>query len=76
MIQLEELHQAGYGLFIYLPDVFVNFLKAEKCRARKLLTYFDRTESAENDNLTKGDNEKTIFDIPWYIESTREQSKD
>ena len=78
----------------------MNFLKAEKCRARKLLPYFDlfayrravpldesmpenygrnyafgfafrRTESAENDNLTKGDNEKTIFDIPWYIESTR-----
>ena len=37
---------------------------------------FRRTESAENDNLTKGDNEKTIFDIPWYIESTHEQSKD
>ena len=218
MIQLEELHPAGYGMFVYSPDVFVNFLKAEKCRARKLLTYFDkhrdvffraigggvampfyklstlrypifvsvggdmdtlegwepvyrhdgffikvgesgrlcfaafdyleyykdlidkhqteffkiypsgpdevmlrynhavgfniqaglynfdlfayrravpldestpenygrnyafgfafrRTESAENDNLTKGDNEKTIFDIPWYIESAREQSK-
>lgn len=79
----------------------MNFLKAEKCRARKLLPYFDlfayrravpldestpenygrnyafgfafrSTESAENDNLTKGDNEKTIFDIPGYIESTRE----
>lgn len=219
MIQLEELHPAGYGMFVYSPDVFVNFLKTEKCRARKLLTYFDkhrdvffraigggvampfyrlsmlrypifvsadgdadtpegweqvyrrdgffikvgasgrlcfaafdyleyhkdlidkqqteffriypsgpdevmlrynhavgfdipeglynfdlfayrravpldestpenygrnyafgfafrRAESAENDNLTKGDNEKTIFDIPWYIESTHEQSKD
>lgn len=32
----------GYGMFVYSPDVFVNFLKAEKCRARKLLTYFDR----------------------------------
>ena len=100
MIQLGELHPAGYGMFVYSPDVFVNFLKAEQCRARKLLTYFDlfayrravpldesmpenygrnyafgfafrRTESAENDNLMKGDNEKTIFDIPWYIESTR-----
>ena len=37
---------------------------------------FRRTESTENDNLAKGNNEKTIFDIPWYIESTREQSKD
>ena len=42
MIQLEELHPAGYGMFVYSPDVFVNFLKAEKCRARKLLTYFDK----------------------------------
>lgn len=219
MIQLEELHPTGYGMFVYSPDVFVDFLKAEKCRARKLLTYFDkhrdvffraigggvampfyristlrypifvsvdgdaetpegweqvyrrdgffikvgesgrlcfaafdyleyrkdlinkqqtefyeiipsgpeevmlrynsavgfdipagyynfdlfayrravpldestpenygrnyafgfafrRTDTADNDNLTKGDNEKTIFDIPWYIESTHEQSKD
>lgn len=42
MIQLEELHPAGYGMFVYSPDVFVSFLKAEKCRARKLLTYFDK----------------------------------
>lgn len=72
MIQLEELHPAGYGLFVYSPDVFVNFLKAERCRARKLLTYFRHAESAENNNLTNGDNEKQIFDIPWYIESARE----
>lgn len=32
---------------------------------------FRRAESAESDNLTKGDNEKTIFDISRYIESTR-----
>lgn len=39
MIQLEELHPAGYGMFVYSPDVFVNFLKAERCRARKLLRF-------------------------------------
>ena len=42
MIQLEEPHPAGYGMFVYSPDVFVNFLKTEKCRARKPLTYFDK----------------------------------
>ena len=39
MIQLEELHPAGSGMFVYSPDVFVNFLKAERCRARKLLRF-------------------------------------
>lgn len=44
MVQLNEVNAFGYGFFLYSPDVLTEFLKAEKCRARKLCTYFDKNK--------------------------------
>jgi len=44
MIQLNEISPHGYGMILYSPDILVEFLKAEKCRARKLCTYFDKNK--------------------------------
>ena len=73
-------HQAGlynFDLFAYRRAVPLDESTPENYGRNYAFGFaFRRTESVENDNLTKGDNEKTIFDIPWYIESAREQSKD
>lgn len=42
MIQLNDIQAFGYGLSLYSPDILVEFLKAENCKARKLCSYFDK----------------------------------
>ena len=44
MIQLNEISPYGYGIFLYSPDVLTGFLKSEKCRAKKLCTYFNKNK--------------------------------
>lgn len=45
MIELNEIRPYGYGMFLYSPDVLTDFLKEKKCRAKKLLTYFDKNKN-------------------------------
>lgn len=45
MIELNEIEPYGYGMFLYSPDVLIDFLKERKCRAKKLLTYFDKNKN-------------------------------
>jgi hypothetical protein len=45
MIQLNEISPKGYGMFLYSPDILAEFLKAEKCRAKKLATYFNKNKN-------------------------------
>lgn len=42
MKQLDEICPYGYGIYVYSPDLLTDFLKGEKCRAKKLITYFDK----------------------------------
>jgi hypothetical protein len=44
MIQLNEISPHGYGMLLYSPDILAEFLMAEKCRAKKLLSYFDKNK--------------------------------
>jgi len=45
MIQLNEISPQGYGMFLYSPDILTAFLKAEKCRVKKLLSYFNKNKN-------------------------------
>ena len=44
MIQLNEISPHGYGMALYSPDILIDFLKAEKCRTKKLASYFDKNK--------------------------------
>lgn len=41
MVQERKIDADGYGIYLYSPDVLVNFLKHEKVRSKKLLSYFN-----------------------------------
>lgn len=60
MIQLNEIHPWGYGMFLYSPDMLTDFLKAEKCSAKKLLTYFDKNKNVFFKSIENG------IALPFY----------
>lgn len=60
MIELNEIEPYGYGMFLYSPDVLTDFLKARKCRAKKLLTYFDKNKNVFFESI------KTGVALPFY----------
>jgi hypothetical protein len=41
-------------MFLYSPDVLAEFLKAEKCRSRKLCSYFDKNKDKFYKAIEKG----------------------
>nr|WP_199000941.1 hypothetical protein [Flavobacterium sp. ASV13] len=40
MTNIGEFSGDGYGMSIILTDLFTEYLKEKKCRAKKLLSYF------------------------------------
>lgn len=65
MIQLNRLFAQGYGIMFYSPDVLTDFLKAEKCRAKKLCTYFDKHKEVFYKSIENGI-AMPIYTIPAY----------
>lgn len=54
MIQLNEIRPYGYGVFLYSPDMLTDFLKAEKCHAKKLISYFDKNKNMFFKSIVNG----------------------
>lgn len=54
MIELNEIRPYGYGVFLYSPDVLTDFLKEKTCRAKKLLTYFDKNKNVFFESIKNG----------------------
>jgi len=44
MKNIGDLCADGYGIMIFSPDVFNEYLKTKKCRAKKLISYFDKNK--------------------------------
>ena len=40
--ELNSIYAFGYGLFIYSPSTFNEWMQEKKCRAKKMLSYFDK----------------------------------
>jgi hypothetical protein len=54
MKNLGELKAYGYGIMIFSPEKFNQFLKDRKCRAKKYLTYFDKNKETFFDLIKAG----------------------
>ena len=54
MTNLGELKAYGYGIMVFSPEKFNQFLKDRKCRARKYLTYFDNNKEVFFDLIKAG----------------------
>lgn len=54
MIELNEIRPYGYGMFLYSPDILTDFLKEKKCRAKKLITYFDKHRNVFFESIKNG----------------------
>lgn len=44
MKNIGDLSADGYGIMIFSTDVFNEYLKSKKCRAKKFLSYFDKNK--------------------------------
>ena len=40
--ELNSIYAFGYGLFIYSPSAFNEWMQEKKCRAKKMLSYLDK----------------------------------
>lgn len=54
MIKLGEFSADGYGMAIISTDLFTEYLKEKKCRAKKLLSYFDNNKDLFFDSVKNG----------------------
>jgi len=44
MDRIGDLSADGYGIMIFSTDVFNDYMKSKKCRAKKYLSYFDKNK--------------------------------
>jgi len=44
MKNIGELDASGYGIMVFSPERYNQFLKGRKCRARKNLDYFNKNK--------------------------------
>jgi hypothetical protein len=54
MIQLNEISPYGYGMVLYSPDILITFLETEKCRVKKLASYFDKNKDIFHKAIENG----------------------
>jgi len=54
MKNLGELDAYGYGIMVFSPEKFNQFLKFRKCRAKKYLSYFDKNKEVFFDLIKEG----------------------
>ena len=54
MKNIGELDASGYGIMVFSPEKFNQFLKDRKCRARKYLDYFDKHREVFFDLIRAG----------------------
>ena len=63
--ELNSIYAFGYGLFIYSPSTFNEWMQEKKCRAKKMLSYFDKHKDMFLEMITKGI-ALPIYQIPTY----------
>ena len=54
MTNIGEFSADGYGMSIISTELFTKYLKDKKCRAKKLLTYFDKNKELFFDIIKDG----------------------
>jgi hypothetical protein len=54
MKNIGEFSANGYGMAIISTDLFTRYLMEEKCRAKKLLSYFDKNKEFFFDSIKEG----------------------
>ena len=52
--ELNSIYAFGYGLFIYSPGTFNGWMQEKKCRAKKMLSYFDKHKDMFLEMISKG----------------------
>ena len=65
MKQLNSIYAFGYGLFIYSPGTFNEWMQEKKCRAKKMLSYLDKHKDMFLEMIAKGI-ALPIYQIPTY----------
>ena len=63
--ELNSIYAFGYGLFIYSPGTFNEWMQEKKCQAKKMLSYFDMHKDMFLEMITKGI-ALPIYQIPTY----------
>ena len=63
--ELNCIYAFGYGLFIYSPGTFNEWMKEKKCRAKKILSYLDKHKDMFLEMIAKGI-ALPIYQIPTY----------
>ena len=64
--ELNSIYAFGYGLFIYSPGTFNEWVKEKKCRAKKMLSYLDKHKDMFLEMIAKGI-ALPIYQIPTFI---------
>ena len=54
MKELNSIYAFGYGLFIYSPGTFNEWMQERKCRAKKMLSYLDKHKDMFFEMIAKG----------------------
>ncbi|MEL0650028.1 hypothetical protein V6246_01255 [Algibacter sp. TI.3.09] len=54
MTNIGDLSADGYGIMIFSPDVFCDYLKLKKCRAKKYISYFDKNKEFFHQTIKDG----------------------
>jgi len=54
MKNIGELDASGYGIMVFSPEKYNQFLKDRKCRARKYIDYFDKNKELFFDLIRAG----------------------
>lgn len=63
--ELNSIYSFGYGLFIYSPSTFNEWMQEKKCRAKKMLSYLDKHKDMFFEMIAKGI-ALPIYQIPTY----------
>ena len=63
--ELNSIYAFGYGLFIYSPSTFNEWMQEKKCRAKKMLSYLDKHKDMFFEMIAKGI-ALPIYQIPTY----------
>ena len=63
--ELNSIYAFGYGLFIYSPGTFNEWMQEKKCRAKKMLSYLDKHKDMFLEMIAKGI-ALPIYQIPTY----------
>ena len=54
MTNIGEFSANGYGMSIISTELFTEYLKVKKCRAKKMLSYFDKNKELFFDSIKDG----------------------